>query len=84
MLVAGQLSLAQIGCASIAAFTARQGVLPDHAVAGVVPPLVVSIAVGMSTATAASVLVGLPAMRLRGVYLAIATLGFGEMVQASR
>ena len=55
--------------------------VPDHTVAGVIPPLVVSIAIGMTTATAASVLVGLPVMRLRGVYLAIATLGFGEMVK---
>lgn len=80
VLVAGQLSLAQIGCAAIAAFSAARAV-PDDTVARFVPPLAVSIVVGMATAAAASVLIGLPVMRLRGVYLAIATLGFGEMVK---
>jgi branched-chain amino acid transport system permease protein len=80
VLVAGQLSLAQIGCAAIAAFTAAKAV-PGDTVAGFIPPLAVSIVIGMTTATAASVLIGLPVMRLRGVYLAIATLGFGEMVK---
>lgn len=80
VLVAGQLSLAQIGCAAIAAFTAARAV-PDDTVIGFVPPLAVSIVVGMSTAAAAALLIGLPVMRLRGVYLAIATLGFAEMVK---
>ena len=80
VLVAGQLSLAQIGCAAIAAFTAARAT-PDGTVLGFVPPLVVSIAVGMSAAAVAAALIGLPVMRLRGVYLAIATLGFAEMVR---
>jgi len=36
---------------------------------------------GGATATVAGILVGLPTLRLRGDYLAIATLGFGEIVR---
>jgi branched-chain amino acid transport system permease protein len=42
--------------------------------------LVAAVVVGMLVAAVASVLVGLPTLRLRGDYLAIATLGFGEIV----
>jgi len=80
VLVAGQLSLAQIGCAGIAAFTAAK-LTTDHTVAWVITPLVVSIAIGMAVGAAAAFLIGLPVMRLRGVFLAIATLGFAEMAR---
>jgi len=41
--------------------------------------LILTVAIGMVAALVASVVVGLPALRLRGDYLAIATLGFGEI-----
>ena len=45
-------------------------------------PLWPAVAVGALTAGAVGLLLGLPILRLRGVYLAIATIGFGEMVRA--
>ena len=80
VLVAGQLSLAQAGIASAAAFTSSLAV-PAEPLFGVVPRLVVGIAVGMSVGAFLAFLLGLPVMRLRGVFLAIATLAFGEVVR---
>ncbi|MPZ96489.1 MAG: ABC transporter, partial [Propionibacteriales bacterium] len=80
VLMAGQLSLGQAGMASLAGFGATV-VVPDEPVAGVLSPLVVGIPVGMLVGAVVAFLLGLPVMRLRGVFLAIATLGFGEMVR---
>ncbi|HEV8116982.1 MAG TPA: branched-chain amino acid ABC transporter permease, partial [Thermoanaerobaculia bacterium] len=43
--------------------------------------LVVSLAVGATLAAAAGFIVGVPSLRLRGDYLAIVTLGFGEIIR---
>jgi len=80
VLSAGQLSFAQAGLASAAAFTSSL-VIPAEPLFGVVPRLVVGIAVGMSVGAVLAFLLGLPVMRLRGVFLAIATLAFGEVVR---
>lgn len=80
VLLAGQLSLAQIGLASLAAFTSTL-VVPQDPLWGFIPPLVVGIAFGMAVGAIAAFIVGLPLMRLRGVFLAIATLAFAEMVR---
>ncbi|PSL02744.1 amino acid/amide ABC transporter membrane protein 2 (HAAT family) /amino acid/amide ABC transporter ATP-binding protein 1 (HAAT family) [Haloactinopolyspora alba] len=80
VLVAGQLSLGQAGFASLAAFASTQAV-PDEPMFGVVPPLAVGIVVGMVTGAFAAFVLGLPVTRLRGVFLAIATLGFAEMIR---
>lgn len=40
-----------------------------------------SLALSMAAAAAGGLLIGLPCLRLRGDYLAIATLGFGEIVR---
>jgi branched-chain amino acid transport system permease protein len=79
VLLAGQLSLGQAGLASLAGFSATL-VVPDDPIAGL-SPLVVGIPVGMAVGAIVAFLLGLPVMRLRGVFLAIATLGFGEMVR---
>lgn len=81
----GQLTL---GCCSfqmIGAYTAAllsklmvaNGVLVDAEVARF---LLVTLAAGLM-ALAFGILVGIPALRLRGDYLAIITLGFGEIVR---
>ncbi|MGH3434088.1 MAG: ABC transporter permease subunit, partial [Thermocrispum sp.] len=80
VLIAGQLSLAQAGFASLAAFTSVL-VVPEEPLLGVVPPLLVGVAVGMLVGAGAAFVLGLPVMRLRGVFLAIATLGFAEVVR---
>ncbi len=74
-LATGQLSLGNAGFMSIGAYasailTTRYGV-----------PIPAAIAAGALLAAAAGVLVGIPSLRLTGVYLAIATLGFGEVVR---
>ena len=78
VLVAGQLSLAQAGFAGIAAFTAVR-LVPETLAE--VPALLLAIAIGMTVGAAAAVVLGLPTMHLRGVFLAIATLGFAEAIR---
>ena len=46
-------------------------------------PLVLSVPAASLIAGAAALVIGLPALRLKDVYLAIATLGFGEIVRVS-
>jgi len=80
VLIAGQLSLAQVGLASLAAFTSAL-VVPAEPLFGFIPPLVIGIVFGMFVGAIAAFILGLPVIRLRGVFLAIATLAFGEMVR---
>lgn len=80
VLLAGQLSLAQIGLASLAAFTSSL-VVPEEPLFGIIPPLAVGVVFGMAVGMIAAFILGLPVVRLRGVFLAIATLAFAEMVR---
>jgi branched-chain amino acid transport system permease protein len=71
----GQLSLGAAGFMSIGAYvsallTMKLGL-----------PIFVGVIAGGMTAGIFGALIGLPALRLSGVYLAICTLGFGEMVR---
>ncbi|MCE5287776.1 MAG: branched-chain amino acid ABC transporter ATP-binding protein/permease [Nocardiaceae bacterium] len=79
VLYAGQLSLAQAGFASLGGFTATL-VVPEHPIAGL-SPIIVGVPVGAAVGAFAAFVLGIPVMRLRGVYLAIATVGFGEVVR---
>ena len=75
VLYSGQLSLAAPGFMAIGAYTS---VLMDaywHT------PLAINIAAGVLLAGVVGVLVGLPVLRLRGVFLAIATIGFIEALR---
>ncbi|WP_109474716.1 ABC transporter permease subunit [Ornithinimicrobium cavernae] len=80
VLVAGQLSLGQAGFASLAAFTAAT-LAPSPKDVGDLPALLIAIVIGMSVGALTAVILGLPTMRLRGVFLAIATLAFAEAVR---
>ncbi|MDC5698785.1 branched-chain amino acid ABC transporter ATP-binding protein/permease [Intrasporangium calvum] len=80
VLVAGQLSLGQAGFASLAAFTAAS-LTPKPSEIGEIPALLLAIVIGMAVGSAAAVVLGLPTMHLRGVFLAIATLAFAEAVR---
>ncbi len=73
---AGQLSLAQFAFAGIGAFIAGR----LQAAAGV--PLTLAFVIGILGATAVGALIAVPAVRTRGVNLAIVTLGLGEAVVA--
>jgi branched-chain amino acid transport system permease protein len=80
VLIAGQLSLGQAGFASLAAFSAA-ALAPSGTDVGEVPALLIAVAIGMAVGALAAVVLGLPTMHLRGVFLAIATLGFAEAVR---
>lgn len=71
----GQLSLGNAGFMSIGAYVSALLTLK----AGV--PLYVAVPVGGVAACLMAAVIGIPTTRLRGIYLAIATLGFGEVVR---
>lgn len=74
-LSAGQLSLANAGFMAIGAYT---GALLTLRAALPFPLVLVA---SMAVPALVAVPLGLPVLRLRGVFLAIATIGFGEVVR---
>ena len=74
-LAAGQLSMGSAAFAGIGGYTA--GILTMKL--GV--PFLPAVAAGSVVAGIAGLLIGLPVLRLTGVFLAIATLSFGEVVR---
>lgn len=79
--IMGELSLGHAGFMSLGAFT---GVVVSQSLIETVPNevirLCVAILAGSLIAAVAGVLIGLPVLRLRGDYLAIVTLAFGEII----
>ena len=80
--VLGELSLGHAGFMSLGAFT---GVIAAISLQGQITaePLRLGIAMlaGAVIAGVAGFVVGVPALRLRGDYLAIVTLAFGEIIK---
>ena len=74
-LACGQLSLGNAAFQGIGAYTA---VLLGMRAGW---PFAASLLAGVALGALAAFLLGLPVLRLRGVYLAIATIGFGEIVR---
>jgi branched-chain amino acid transport system permease protein len=74
-LYTGLLSLANAGFMAVGAYLSA--VLTIHAGA----PFLISLLGGALAAALIGLLLGLPVLRLRDVYLAIATLGFGEIIR---
>ncbi len=74
-LCTGILSLGNAGLMSFGAYTSAI-LTAEHGV-----PMPVGILLGGIAATIVALIIGLPTIRLRGLYLAIATLGFGEVVR---
>ena len=74
-LAAGMLSLGNAAFAGLGGYAA--GVLTLH----FKMPYVVSLCGGALTAGLVGIVLGLPVLRLRGVFLAMATLAFGEVVR---
>ena len=75
----GQLPLGHAGFMSIGAYTSALFTMSMK-----LPPnvsLPIALILGFCVAAAFGVLIGLPALRLRGDYLAIVTLGFGEIIR---
>src|SRR5262249_17708897 len=88
----GQFSIGHAGFMAVGAYTsamftlklgtrlaASWGFLPPPVAQGLV--LLLALLAGGLLAAAAGRLVGLPSLRLRGDYLAIVTLGFGEIIR---
>ncbi|MCR1899649.1 branched-chain amino acid ABC transporter permease [Irregularibacter muris] len=71
----GQLSLGHAAFMSIGAYAS--GVLT----AKLGQPFIIGILGGAIFAAIAGIIIGIPTLRLKGDYLAIATLGFGEIVR---
>ncbi len=80
--VLGELSLGHAGFMSVGAFS---GVIAAMSLQNAIPSatlrLIVAIVVGAVFAAVAGVIVGVPVLRLRGDYLAIVTLAFGEIIR---
>jgi branched-chain amino acid transport system permease protein len=76
ILATNQLSLGNAG------FMAIGGYLSSFLTVEMHWPLTGAIVVAALAASIIGIVVGFPALRLKGIYLAIATLGFGEMVRS--
>ena len=79
--ISGELSLGHAGFMSVGAFS---GVVAAACFSGVASPtlrLILALIVGGLCAAVAGVIIGIPVLRLRGDYLAIVTLAFGEIIR---
>jgi len=80
--ILGELSLGHAGFMSLGAFS---GIITSIALQNAIPftplRLVVSLLVGAILGAIGGVIVGVPVLRLRGDYLAIVTLAFGQIIQ---
>src|SRR5215469_831885 len=74
-LACGQLSLGNMGFMAIAAYASVLLVTRGHW------PFFGAALIGSALAAIAGLVLGWPVLRLRGVFLAIATIGFGEIVR---
>lgn len=80
--ILGELSLGHAGFMSVGAFS---GIVVSTALADAIPSgvvrLTLAVIVGALCAAVAGVIVGVPVLRLKGDYLAIVTLAFGEIIK---
>ena len=78
--ISGELSLGHAGFMSVGAFS---GVIAATLIKGSpdMVRLIVAVIVGAIVSAIAGFLIGIPVLRLRGDYLAIVTLAFGEIIK---
>jgi branched-chain amino acid transport system permease protein len=72
---AGQISLGQFGIVGMAAAVAG-GIAAKHNI-----DFFAALSIGIAVGAATAVVIGLPAVRIHGLYLAVTTLAFGYAVQ---
>ncbi len=81
--ILGELSLGHAGFMSVGAFS---GVVFALSMQDAIPVgplrLALSMVIGAACAAVAGVLIGIPVLRLKGDYLAIVTLAFGEIIKS--
>ncbi|TQR15417.1 branched-chain amino acid ABC transporter permease [Psychrobacillus soli] len=73
--ITGQFSIGHAGFLAVGAYLSAIVTMKLHL------PFVVAIIVGGIVAALAGLIVGIPSLRLKGDYLAIATLGFAEIIR---
>jgi branched-chain amino acid transport system permease protein len=73
--ITGQFSIGHAGFLAVGAYVSAIITMKFEL------PFVLAIIIGGIVAAIAGLLVGIPTLRLRGDYLAIATLGFGEIIR---
>lgn len=79
--ILGELSLGHAGFMCVGAFTSAffskcmDGAMPD------LPRFLLALLIGAVCAAICGVLIGIPVLRLKGDYLAIVTLAFGEIIK---
>lgn len=80
--ILGELSLGHAGFMSVGAFA---GIVATTSLAETIPAaplrLAIAMVIGAICAAIAGVIVGVPVLRLKGDYLAIVTLAFGEIIK---
>lgn len=81
--VSGELNLGQAGFMSIGAFTgiSVSGYLASTVTSPVIR-LIIAIIAGMLVAALFGIVIGIPVLKLRGDYLAIVTLAFGQIIMS--
>lgn len=79
--ISGELSLGHAGFMCVGAFTSALWTNLMNGKLPAVPSFVIAILVGAACAALAGFLIGIPVLRLRGDYLAIVTLAFGEIIK---
>lgn len=72
---AGQISLGQFGLVGAGA-AAAGGLIANHNI-----DFFVALAIGIAAGVLVAVIIGLPAVRIQGLYLAVTTLAFGYAMQ---
>ena len=81
--ILGELSLGHAGFMSVGAFS---GIVASQSLMGAIPNapvrLAISMVVGAIFAAIVGLLIGTPVLRLQGDYLAIVTLGCGEIIKS--
>lgn len=79
----GELSLGHAGFMCVGAYLGgKAAVLLEPYFGNSALNLIISLVVGGAIAAICGVIIGIPALRLRGDYLAIVTLAFGEIVKS--
>ena len=79
--ILGELSLGHAGFMSVGAFTGVAAVALSGRVSSGIVCLIVGMVVGAVFAAIVGFLIGIPVLRLKGDYLAIVTLAFGEIIK---
>ncbi len=79
----GELSLGHAGFMCVGAYLGgKVAALLIPSLGNGIVTLLIALLVGCGTAALCGVIIGIPALRLRGDYLAIVTLAFGEIVKS--